>query len=223
MSLIKKCVDYVDERLGVVELTRAEVTEKQVPTHARWWDHAGLSCFGGLTFVFFMLQVISGIVLLVHYIPHPDHAFQSIVFIENNVSYGWFMRRMHAICANLMCFTVIVHLLKVFFTGAYRKPRELHWVSGFILFLLTLATLFTGYSLPWSQMSFWAATVVTNAMGVIPYVGNFLIEFIRGGENISGATLSRFFAAHIAIPAMMLVFLGAHFMMIRKTGIQEPL
>jgi len=223
MGIVQKTIDILDERLGIKELVREEVTDKQVPTHARWWDHAGFSCFGGLSFILFIVQAITGFILLIHYIPHPDHAYASLMFIENNVAYGWLFRRIHAISANLMMITVIVHMLKVFFTGAYHKPRELHWLSGFILFLLTMGLCFSGYVLPWTQMSFWATTVVTQSAQVVPIIGNWIMEFLRGGASVAGPTLGRFFMIHMVLPAVMLVVLAAHFFMIRKTGIQEPL
>ncbi len=223
MNVLQKITNFIDERFGIVELVREEVTDKQVPTHARWWDHAGFSCFGGLSLLLFIIQAITGFILLLHYIPHPDHAFASLMFIENNVAYGWLIRRIHGVAANLMMVTVIVHMLKVFFTGAYHKPRELHWVSGFILLMLTMGLCFSGYVLPWTQMAFWATTVVTQSMQVFPFVGNWIMEFIRGGANVAGPTLGLFYMIHMALSAVMLLFLAAHFLMIRKTGIQEPL
>ncbi|MFC1477584.1 cytochrome bc complex cytochrome b subunit [candidate division KSB1 bacterium] len=223
MSATQKLIDYIDERLGILEIVRDEMTDKQVPTHARWWDHAGFSCFGGLSLVLFIVQAITGFFLLIYYIPEPDHAFASLMFVENNVAYGWLFRRIHGIAANLMMITVIVHMLKVFFTGAYHKPREMHWLSGFTLFLLTMGLCFSGYVLPWTQMAFWATTVVTESMQVIPYIGVGLMEFLRGGANVAGPTLGRFFMLHMVLPAVTLIFLAAHFFMIRKTGIQEPL
>ncbi|MFC1554727.1 cytochrome bc complex cytochrome b subunit [candidate division KSB1 bacterium] len=220
---MNKLVDYIDERLEVVDMIKDEVTDKQVPTHARWWDKAGFSCFGGLSLVLFMVQAITGFILLIYYIPHPDHAFESLMFIENKVAYGWLFRRIHGIAANLMMITVIVHMLKVFFTGAYRKPREMHWLSGFTLFLLTLGLCFSGYVLPWTQMSFWATTVVTESMQVMPFVGGWIVEFLRGGAIVAGPTLGRFFMLHMILPVVMIAFMAAHFFMIRKTGIQEPL
>jgi len=213
----------LDKSLGVSKLLHEEIIDKTAPAPVHWWDHAGLSCFGGLTFAFFMMQVVTGLFLLVYYQPHVEHAYSSVMFIDSYVSLGWFIRRSHAICSNLMMITVIVHMLKVFFTGAYKKPREFYWVSGFILLLFTLGACFTGYSLPWNQMSFWALTVVTNSLGAIPIVGTSLVEFVRGGVNVTGATLLRFFGFHLMIPVIMLVFLAAHFFMIRKTGISEPL
>lgn len=223
MSVTQKALDYVDERTGVTELLRDEVVDKQVPTHARWWDHAGLSCFGGLSLLLFMVQVLTGFVLLIYYIPHPDHAFSSLMFIENHVAFGWLFRRIHGIAANLMMITVIVHMLKVFFTGAYHAPREFHWLSGFMLFLLVMGLCFSGYVLPWTQMSFWATTVVTQSMQVMPVIGNWIMEFLRGGANVAGPTLGRFFMIHMVLPVVAIVFMAGHFFMIRKTGIQEPL
>lgn len=213
----------VYEDLGFSKLLHEEVIDKTAPAPVHWWDYAGLSCFGGLTFVFFSVQVITGLFLLVYYQPHPEYAYSSVQFIDSYVKMGWFIRRAHAICSNLMMITVITHMLKVFFTGAYKNPREMHWVSGFILLLFTLGACFTGYSLPWNQMSFWALTVVTNSLGAIPVVGSTLVEFVRGGVNVTGTTLLRFFAFHLMIPVIMVIFLAAHFYMIRKTGISEPL
>ncbi|MBM2817342.1 MAG: Cytochrome b/b6 domain protein [Ignavibacteria bacterium] len=213
----------LDKSLGISELLHAEVIDKTAPAPVHWWDHAGLSCFGGLTFLFFIMQTVSGLFLLVYYQPHPDEAYASVQYIDSYVNLGWFFRRSHAICSNLMMITVIIHMLKVFFTGAYKKPREMHWVSGFVLLLFTLGACFTGYCLPWNQMSFWALTVVTNSLSSIPFIGTYLVEFVRGGENVTGVTLLRFFAFHLIIPVTMLIFLLAHFYMIRKTGISEPL
>jgi len=223
MSVVQKTIDFIDERLGIAELVREEVTDKQVPTHARWWDHAGFSCFGGLSLILFIVQAITGFILLIYYIPHPDYAYDSLMFIENNVAYGWLFRRIHGVAANLMMITVIVHMLKVFFTGAYHKPRELHWVSGFILFLLTMGLCFSGYVLPWTQMSFWATTVVTQSMQVVPFIGNWVMEFLRGGANVAGPTLGRFYMMHMVLPVVAILVMAGHFFMIRKTGIQEPL
>jgi ubiquinol-cytochrome c reductase cytochrome b subunit len=220
---MNKLIDYIDERAGIKELVQDEVTGKQVPTHARWWDHAGLSCFGGLSFVLFMVQCVTGFILLIYYVPEPEHAFSSLMFIENNVAFGWLIRRTHGIAANLMMVTVIIHMLKVFFTGAYHKPRELHWLSGFMLFLLVLGLCFSGYVLPWTQMSFWATTVVTQSMQVMPFVGNWIMEFLRGGANVAGPTIGRFFMIHMFLPVVVIAFMAVHFFMIRKTGIQEPL
>jgi ubiquinol-cytochrome c reductase cytochrome b subunit len=223
MAWLKDIWNSIDSRFEITPVLQKEITHKQVPKMEKWWDKWGLSCFGGLSLVLFAIQVVTGFVLLLYYIPHADYAFKSIVFMENQVAFGWLWRRLHAVGANLMVFTVIIHLLKVFYTGAYHKPREMHWLTGFFLFLMTLGTAFSGYVLPWSQMSFWAATVVTDAMAVIPFVGDWTVQFIRGGELITGVTLGRFFALHMGLPVVMLIFMGLHFMMIRKTGIAEPL
>jgi len=218
-----KLLDEIEKRTGLVSITHEEVFDKLAPESVHWWDKWGLSCFGGLSLVFFTIQVISGIFLLIHYIPHPDHAFASVQFIDSQVTFGWFVRRIHAIGSNIMIILVLIHMMKVFYTQAYKSPREFHWISGVFLLLLTLGELFSGYVLPWTQMSFWAATVVTNSMGVVPVIGDWVIEFIRGGANIAGPTLGRFFMMHLSLPVVMAGFLGLHFIMIRKTGIAEPL
>jgi len=216
------CLDWLDERLGVRQIIKDEITEKVVPRHRKWHDYFG--CFGGLSFVFFIIQVLSGIFLLIYYVPHPDYAYQSIQNIDNRIAFGWLVRRVHAVGANFMILLVMIHMLRVLFTGAYKKPRELHWVSGVCLLFLTLAMGFSGYLLPWTQLSYWAATVGTNIPGSIPFIGPFLVKLVRGGDVVDAKTLGRFFAMHVCVlPALIAGFMGLHFLMIRKTGISEPL
>jgi ubiquinol-cytochrome c reductase cytochrome b subunit len=215
-------VSWLDERTGIAGLYRKEVTDKLVPLHCSNRDY--FSCFGGVSLIFFLIQVVTGLILLTAYVPHPDRAFESVHHITNTLSYGWVIRRVHAIGANFMIIVVALHLLKVFYTGAYKPPRELHWMSGVILFLLVLALNLTGYLLPWSQLSYWASTVATAIPGVVPGIGPYLVEFMRGGTNVTGDTLGRFFAVHtMLLPVIMMLFMGMHFAMIRKTGIAEPL
>jgi quinol-cytochrome oxidoreductase complex cytochrome b subunit len=193
--------DWLDERLGFRNVVRQELTEKPAPRHLSFMDAIG--CLGGLSFVLFMIQVVTGIFLMMFYVPHVDQAI---------------------VAASMMVVTVTLHMIKVWLTGAYKPPRELHWVSGFVLLLLTLALAFTGYLLPWTQLAFWAATVVANALEVLPFVGVTLAELMRGGDSIAQPTLVRFYAFHVAvIPGAMLLFLLGHFWMIRRTGIAEPL
>jgi ubiquinol-cytochrome c reductase cytochrome b subunit len=215
-------ITWLDERTGFAGLFKKEVTDKLVPQHHSNWEY--FSCFGGITLIFFVIQVVTGLILLAGYVPHPDHAFESVHHISNTLSYGWVIRRVHAIGANFMIIVVVIHLLKVFATGAYKPPRELHWVSGVLLFLLVLALNLTGYLLPWSQLSYWASTVATAIPGVVPGIGPYLVEFVRGGSNVTGETLNRFFAVHtMLLPVIVMAFMGLHFVMIRKTGIAEPL
>lgn len=214
-------IDWIDERTGIRDFVREEVIEKQAPKLRSWYDYLG--CFGGVSFVFFIIMVFTGFFLLIYYIPSPEEAFDSIVHIENNLKFGWLFRRLHAVGANVMIILVLIHMMKVLITGAYQPPRELHWLSGFALLLMSLLMGISGYLLPWTQLSFWAVTVLTNSFAVIPFMGDDLVQLVRGGTLVSGATLGRFFALHLFIAALMVVFLIFHFFMIRKTGIREPL
>ena len=214
--------DWFDERVGYRALIRQELTEKPAPRHLSFMDAVG--CLGGLSFVLIMVQVLTGAFLMMFYVPHVDQAFDSVNAIDSSVSFGWFMRRIHIVASNIMVVTVTLHMIKVWLTGAYKPPRELHWVSGFVLLLLTLAMCFTGYLLPWTQLAFWAATVVANAVEVLPFVGPTAAELMRGGDSIAQPTLGRFYAFHVAVvPGAMALFLLSHFWMIRRTGIAEPL
>ncbi|MBN1343884.1 MAG: cytochrome b N-terminal domain-containing protein [Phycisphaerae bacterium] len=225
---------WVEERTGVVSLTEHEVLTKNSPKHRAWYDYTG--CFGGMALVFFLIQILSGMFLLVYYVPHADTtfevegvqqtigAFASVHKITSEEPMGWLVRRVHGIGSNFMLICVLIHLLRVLFTGAYKAPRELHWVSGVFLLFMLMAMNLSGYLLPWSQLSYWASAVATESPGAIPWVGSYVVEFMRGGAEITGDTLGRFFAIHVWIlPAVMVLFLIAHFMMIRKTGINEPL
>jgi len=214
--------DWFDERVGYRALIRQELTEKPAPRHLSFMDAMG--CLGGLSFLLIIIQVLTGAFLMMFYVPHVDQAFGSINTIDSSVSFGWFIRRIHIVASNIMVVTVTLHMMKVWLTGAYKPPRELHWVSGFVLLLLTLAMCFTGYLLPWTQLAFWAATVVANAVEVLPFVGATAAELMRGGDTIAQPTLNRFYAFHVAVvPGVMMLFLLRHFWMIRRSGIAEPL
>jgi len=147
-----------------------------------------------------------------------------VALITNVVPYGWLIRGLHHWGANLMVLMVMLHMVRVFAYGAYKPPRDFNWVVGVVLLLLTLAFGFSGYLLPWNQVSYWATTVVTDATGALPLIGEYLKYFIRGGPEVSQLTLSRFFTLHVVIlPALTAVFLFLHFGMLRKQGISEPL
>jgi quinol-cytochrome oxidoreductase complex cytochrome b subunit len=214
--------DWLDERIGYRAIVRQELTDKPAPRHLSFMDAVG--CLGGLSFVLFIIQVVTGAFLMMFYVPHVDKAFESVDAIDQSVAFGWFLRNVHIVAASMMVVTVTLHMIKVWLTGAFKPPRELHWVSGFVLLLFTLAMAFTGYLLPWTQLAFWAATVVANAVEVLPFVGVTLAELMRGGDTIGQPTLVRFYAFHVAvIPGAMVLFLLGHFWMIRRTGIAEPL
>jgi len=215
-------MQWLDERTGAAAWLKSEVLEKRAPCVKGLTGY--FNCFGGVALVFFAIQVLSGIYLLAYYIPHPDYAFKSIQLITTQVPLGWLIRRVHIIGAHFLLILVVIHMLKVFFSQAYKPPRELHWISGVMLLFLVLAMNFTGYLLPWSQLSYWATTVATSVPDSIPVVGRLLVQFLRGGTMVCTATLGRFYIMHIAlIPIVMSGLMVAHFKMIRHTGIARPL
>ncbi len=218
-SYLIKTYRYVNDRLDIREILDLEVFDKLAPTHLGL-----LSCFGGITFFLFLTQIVTGLLLMVYYIPETEKAYDSVVMITNSVDFGWAVRGMHAWGANLMVVTVIIHMAKIFFSGIYKPPRELNWVNGVVLLLLTFGFAFTGYLLPWTQLSYWATVVGTETPAAIPVVGEFVKELMRGGSEISQVTLNRFFAIHVMIlPITMGVFLVLHFFQIRRQGISGPM
>jgi hypothetical protein len=214
-----RTVEWVDERYQIVKPLE-KMLAKPVPRFAtRWWY-----CLGGITFALFLVQGITGIMLAFYYKPTPEEAYASIQFIENEVRFGSAIRSIHHWAANGMVVMVVAHMLRVFITGAFKPPRELNWVSGILLLILTMGFGFTGYLLPWDQRAFWATTVGSEIAGGIPVIGDLALIFLRGGWGVSGITLSRFYAVHVLVlPLIIIIMLGAHFLMIRRQGIAEPL
>ncbi len=211
-------LDWLEERFTIKEELEKNTTKKMVPPHINW-----LYCLGGLSLTIFIIQVVTGVFLMMYYKPTPELAYGSIEFIVKEVPYGWLIQRVHSIGANTMIILVMAHMVRVLFYNAYQKPRELHWISGIFLFGLTLITSFTGYLLPWTQLSYWGATVGTNMPGSAPIIGEWMVRMSRGSEQVSGVTLTRFFALHVVVlPAMISAFAGWHFVMIRRTGVAGP-
>jgi cytochrome b6 len=179
---------------------------------------------GGITFALFVIQGITGILLSLYYKPTPEQAYESILFIMNNVRFGWLIRSIHSWSASLMIAFCIAHMLRVFITGSYKNPRELNWVAGVFLLLLTLAFGFTGYLLPWDQKALWGSTVGSEILGVVPLIGDALLGLLRGGAEITGLTLTRFYGLHmLVLPVLVFIFLAVHFVIIRRQGISGPL
>jgi len=214
-----RTVEWVDERYELSP-TLSKLAAKPVPRFAmKWWY-----CLGGITAILFVVQGVTGIMLAFYYKPTAAGAYNSILFIENEVRFGVAIRMIHHWAANGMIVMCIAHMLRVFIMGAYKKPRELNWVSGVLLLFLTLLFGFTGYLLPWDQRAFWATTVGTDIGGALPAIGNLILVFLRVGWDVSEATLGRFYGLHIIVtPLLTVLFMGAHFIMIRKLGVQRPL
>ncbi|MGD9406189.1 MAG: cytochrome b N-terminal domain-containing protein [Anaerolineae bacterium] len=211
--------DWFDERFDV-RIPLEAFLKKPVPKHAiRWYF-----CLGGITFALFLIQGVTGILLSLYYRPTPGEAYESILFIMNNVRFGWLIRSIHSWSSTLMIAFCVAHMLRVFITGSYKNPRELNWVAGMFLLLLTLAFGFTGYLLPWDQKALWGSTVGSEIVGIIPGIGGWLLGLLRGGMEITGLTLTRFYGIHmLVLPVLVFIFLAIHFVIIRRQGISGPL
>ncbi len=217
--LTTRVAEWVEERYQIAKPLN-EILKKPVPSFARWWWY----CLGGITFFLFVIQGTTGIMLAFYYKPTAAEAYASIQFIENQVYFGAAIRAIHHWSANGMIVMAVAHMIRVFIMGAYKPPRELNWVSGVILLILTLAFGFTGYLLPWDQRAFWASTVGTEIAGAVPAVGNLVLIFLRDGWGVTEATLGRFFGLHVlVIPTATVFFMLLHFMMVRRLGVKRPL
>ncbi len=193
--------------------------EKHVPVHR----HTLWYYFGGMTLFLFMVQVATGILLMLYYRPSAAEAYESVQFIVTQVPFGWLVRSIHSWSANLMIGAAFVHLFSVFFLKAYRPPRDLTWVSGFVLLALAMGFGFSGYLLPWNELSFFATRVGTDIAGSVPVMGGFIVRFLRGGDHVTGGTLSRFYGWHVAIlPAITTVLLLVHLLLIQRHGMSVP-
>jgi cytochrome b6 len=209
---------WLDERIGLKEIEYL-VKKKEVPVHGHtFWYY-----FGGMTLFLFMVQVITGILLLLYYRPSAGEAYESVQFLMTEVQFGWLVRSIHAWSANLMVFAMFIHLFSALFGKAYRSPRELTWLSGGVLMALTLGFGFTGYLLPWNELAYFATRVGTEVPGVMPVVGPFVRRLMRGGDDVTGATLTRFYGIHVAVlPAIVTVILGLHLFLVQKHGMSSP-
>lgn len=194
------------------------MTSEPIPNHLkRWWF-----AIGGTPAYLFVIQVITGIILTFYYVPQPDFAYESVAFITREVRFGWFIRSVHRWSAHLMIITLMLHMIRVFFTGAYRKPRELNWMIGVAILLTTLGFGFTGYSLIYEQISYWASVVGTNIAEATPLIGKPLANFIRGGSEVGPNTLTRFFVLHIGVlPTVITILIFLHIVQIRLHGVTE--
>ncbi|MCP2520236.1 cytochrome bc complex cytochrome b subunit [Candidatus Aminicenantes bacterium AC-335-A11] len=210
---------YFDYRFKISDL--AQLTKKKkVPEHKySFWYY-----FGGICLFLFIIQVITGILLLLYYTPSADSAFESIQYIMSQVKFGWLIRSVHSWSANLLIGAIFIHMFSTFFLRAYRPPRELTWVTGFFLLLIFLAFGFTGYLLPWNKLAFFATRVGTDIVGIVPIIGEKLKTFLLGGKVISNATLPRFFWIHVAVlPFITVLILGVHLLLVQTLGMSTPI
>jgi len=209
---------WLEERLGL-EALRHVAEKKDVPVHRHtFWYY-----WGGMTLFLFGIQVATGILLLLYYRASADEAYESVRFIMTRVSFGWLIRSIHSWAANLMIGAAMIHMFSAFLMKAYRSPRELTWLTGMALLGLSLAFGFSGYLLPWNQLAFFATKVGIDITGAVPMVGEFLARFLRGGEHITGGTLTRFFGFHVAVlPALATAGLVLHVYLVQRHGMSLP-
>lgn len=215
MAEIKKAdgfIDWLDQRLGVKKLTKVLMTEYWIPKNINF-----LWAMGVVLTVLFTTLVVSGIFLLMYYKPDANMAFDSVNYtIMQEVAYGWLWRHIHAVAASMIFVIIYIHMFVAIYYGSYKKGREMIWVSGMLLFVTFSAEAFSGYMLPWGQMSYWAATVITNLFGGIPFIGNEVVEWIRGNYVVADSTLTRFFMLHVfLLPVVIMILIALHFYSLR--------
>ncbi len=210
--------NWIDERYDLAPI-KEFINHKKVPLHrGSLWYY-----MGGVTLFLFVIQVITGILLLLYYKPGENSSYESVRYIMTQVKFGWLIRSIHSWSANLMVFFLFLHMFSVFFSGSFKKPRELTWVTGFLSLAVILGFGFSGYLLPWDELAFFATKVGTEIVGVIPVIGEPIKEVLRGGTDVTGATLSRFFGIHVAVlPLIFFVLLAIHLIFVQKQGMHEP-
>ncbi|WP_349370770.1 cytochrome b/b6 [Salinarimonas sp.] len=208
---------WLESRLPIIGLVHSSFVAFPVPRNLTYfWT------FGAILMVMLVVQIVTGIVLAMHYTPHADHAFASVEHIMRNVEYGWLLRYLHANGASFFFIAVYIHIFRGLYYGSYKAPREVLWILGVIILLLMMATAFMGYVLPWGQMSFWGATVITNLFSVIPLVGDTIVSFLWGGYSVGNPTLNRFFSLHYLLPFMIFGVAMLHVWALHVPGNNNP-
>ena len=226
-GLLKNLLDWIgirgliygplERRISVKGALEAAL-KKPIP-HASWW-----SCFGGIAFLLFLIQAATGILLMFFYIPADPEAHRTILYLAGQAPFGWFFRTIHHWAGIGMMLAVSAHVLRVFVKGAYQRPRDLNWVIGSALFFLTAGFILTGDLLPWTRSAYWSAVWWTDLVGNLPVIGHQIMLFLRGGENVTGSTITRFYVFHVfGLPVFTVLFMVIHFAIVRKLGISEPL
>jgi quinol-cytochrome oxidoreductase complex cytochrome b subunit len=213
MTMMTKFGNWMNERFGWQGVWEA-IFLRKIP-HVNW-----LYTLGSATLFVAVNQAITGILLTLYYVPTPDHAYDSVVYITTQLPMGWFIRGLHHWGASAMVVLTVAHLLRVFFYGAYKFPREVTWMTGVILLIVVIGFGFTGYLLPWDQRAYWATTVGTRIIGVAPVIGEWMLRVARGGSELSAVTLARFYGTHVwVLPAALILLVGVHLFLVIRNGI----
>ena len=211
-------ITWVDQRFPLMENWRGHMSEYYAPKNFNFWY-----IFGGLAMLVLVIQIVTGIFLVMHYKPDGAKAFESVEYIMREVPWGWLVRYMHSTGASMFFVVIYLHMFRGLIYGSYRKPRELIWIFGVLIFLTLMAEAFFGYLLPWGQMSYWGAQVIVNLFAALPIIGEDLSIWIRGDYVVSDATLNRFFAFHvIALPLVILGLVAAHILALHEVGSNNP-
>ncbi|GAB4337973.1 MAG: cytochrome bc complex cytochrome b subunit [Calditrichia bacterium] len=219
-----KITAWLKERFPIdyekfVEINENIFIKEPIPNHMKKWFY----CAGATPMILFGLQVVTGILLTFYFVPSPEMAYESVRHITEDVRMGFWIRGLHRWGSNLMIISLLLHMTRVFFTRSYQRPRELNWIVGVGLFLLTLTFSFTGYSLTYNQLSYWATTVGTNMIKEVPIIGQMALEFLRGGEEVNANTLTRFFTIHVGLlPPLLILLISVHIIILRLHGVSEP-
>jgi ubiquinol-cytochrome c reductase cytochrome b subunit len=213
-----RLMNWIDARYPVTKFFREHMSGYYAPKNFNFWYY-----FGALSLVVLVNQIATGIWLAMSYNPSAEGAFASVEYIMRDVNLGWLIRYMHAVGASFFFIVIYLHIFRALLYGSYREPRELVWLVGMVIFLCLMAEAFLGYLLPWGNMSFWGAQVITSLFSAVPVIGNFLVEFIRGDYNISGVTLNRFYALHVVlVPIIILGLVGFHILALHNVGSNNP-
>jgi len=208
---------WLDSRLPIMRLAHDSFVDFPTPKNLNyWWT------FGGILSVCLVILIFSGVALSMHYTPHADFAFASVEHIMRDVNYGWLLRYMHANSSSMFFLAVYIHMLRGLYYGSYKEPREVLWILGVMLFILMIASAFLGYVLPWGQMSFWAATVITNLFGVIPFIGDEVLAWLWGGFGVDGPTLNRFYSLHYLLAFLIAGVVVLHIWALHVPGNNNP-
>ncbi|KAA5802417.1 cytochrome b/b6 [Alkalicaulis satelles] len=208
---------WLDSRLPIVRLGWDSFVDYPTPRNLNYWY-----TFGGILTVCLMIQIITGIVLAMHYVPHIDYAFASVQRIDRDVNFGWLIRSIHAVGASMFFLAVYMHIFRGMYYGSYKAPREILWILGVVIYLLMMAAAFLGYVLPWGQMSFWGAMVITNLFGALPLIGEPVTQWLWGGFSVGNETLNRFFSLHYLIPFLIAGVVGLHIWALHVPGNNNP-
>ncbi|HVG80903.1 MAG TPA: cytochrome b/b6 [Methylomirabilota bacterium] len=211
-------VRWIDYRMPVFTFLNHELNEYPTPRNlSYWWN------FGSLAGIMLVTMIVTGIVLAMHYTPHTDYAFQSVERIMRDVNYGWLIRYLHMNGASMFFIVTFIHMFRGLYYGSYKAPRELLWILGVVILLIMMATAFMGYVLPWGQMSFWGATVITNLFSAIPLVGEDVVSWLWGGFAVDNPTLNRFYSLHYLLPFVLVGVVVLHLVALHRFGSNNPL